>query len=267
MTSQSRAQRPAATDYFNPAEQLELLNNIKAKVEKNVKSAPQQSQEPSTMKVPGLATQSSTTMKKPIDYKAQELSLREKLEKAKADREAKAKEEAAVAALAHSQPLLSPTTTTPTSHLNESHPAETASAPPPPQLLNANSSNNVPALFSAPAQTQPNPYGSAWAAGMPFPPQPPMPGFPQPSFSSFPPFSQFGMPFAGNPAQPFPQWPFPAPGPISDLPLQQTTQKQASLGTAPTPQPLQPTNQNPPNRAPVNQTPPNQTVVGQTGCT
>ena len=97
MTSHPRPQRPAATDYFNPTKQTELLQSIKAKIELSATNTPAELQfqndvvgafngHPSKMApYGGLGT---------TDIKAHELSLREKLERAKADREAKAKAEA-----------------------------------------------------------------------------------------------------------------------------------------------------------------------------
>src|SRR5579862_1359138 len=112
MDSQPRSHRPAATDYFNPAEQLALLNNIKAKVEKSANSTPQP-RDPLKANQPSLANQGNTTdANRSVDYKAQELSLREKLEKAKADREARSKAEAALRA--YSQPGHPQSTTTST---------------------------------------------------------------------------------------------------------------------------------------------------------
>jgi hypothetical protein len=69
--SYPRPSRPAATDFFNPAEQVELLRNIKAREEN--KQPPAQSA--------------------PSTNKDTEVSLREKLEKAKADKQAKANAE------------------------------------------------------------------------------------------------------------------------------------------------------------------------------
>ena len=94
MTSHPRPQRPAATDYFNPTEQTELLQSIKAKIELSATNTPA---EPQFQNDVVGAFNSKTTPYgglRTTDTKAHELSLREKLERAKADREAKAKAEA-----------------------------------------------------------------------------------------------------------------------------------------------------------------------------
>src|SRR6266496_3450965 len=138
MTSHPRAHRPAATDYFNPTEQIELLQSIKAKIEKTAASTPQEPHFPPP-------TQGETTKNPPVnyagvksvDFKAHELSLREKLEKAKADREAKTKAEAASKA--------NMTTDSPLPRLTDNRSTEPlTTGPPPPPILNNASSTPIP---------------------------------------------------------------------------------------------------------------------------
>src|SRR5579859_1924212 len=150
MTSQPRPQRPAATDYFNPTEQLELLQSIKVKAQKSATATPQESHPPVREKPPPSAM--TTTTSQPVDYVAHEMSLREKLEKAKAEREAKAKLEAALSG--NSQTLHTAlNTASATTHTDGSHnvslknnvPEPPAGPPPPPIQNNKAKANTTPA--------------------------------------------------------------------------------------------------------------------------
>jgi hypothetical protein len=88
MASYTRPPRPAATDYFNRAEQIQLLHSIKAKVAKSTTATPQEALgDGDDGAADGEPMQTTPPV---VDYKAHELSLREKLEKAKKEREAKA---------------------------------------------------------------------------------------------------------------------------------------------------------------------------------
>jgi hypothetical protein len=89
MASYTRPTRPAATDYFNRAEQIQLLHSIKAKVAKSTTATPQEAT--GDGKDGTVDGQTMPTTPPVVDYKAHELSLRERLEKAKAEREARVK--------------------------------------------------------------------------------------------------------------------------------------------------------------------------------
>lgn len=188
MTSNSR-QRPAATDYFNPTEQIELLQSIKAKAERSAASTPIDSHFPLT----NVTTSSSAAHQepfgvKPVDFKVHELILREKLEKAKADREAKAKTGPVLGTA--SQPLtkgpLQP-------KVNENKPTDSVTTGPPPPIL----SNTTP--------MPPVPF--AWNSALGYPP--PIPNYPRPPYQYPPPYPPpYGIPpYAnGHAPQPFGQW-------------------------------------------------------------
>lgn len=274
MTSQPRAQRPAATDYFNPAEQLELLQNIKVKAQKSTTATPQESHPR-----PATGKPSSETTTQPVDYVAHELSLREKLEKAKAEREAKAKVEAALRGNAHNGQTASITAST-NANTDASqdglvkgsiHP-EPTTGPPPPPILN-NNANNTP-MSSTPTPTPT--YGPTWVQSLGYPQQTnpmaytrtPFPQFPQPSF---PPF---GMPPFTNGQTMFSPWgqfpPTPTPGipppsvPVNQGPPNQTPPTQvASAKPGPLGQNSMNTSQKPPTPGSI---PPSQTGIHRNQC-
>jgi hypothetical protein len=181
-------QRPAATDYFNPTEQIELLQSIKAKVERSAASTPQDSHFPLTdVTNSSNAAHQSPSGANPVDFKAHELSLREKLEKAKADREARAKAEAASRTAPLAQDSLQP-------KVKENKSVEPiAAGPPPPPILS--STTGIPPL----------PY--AWNSTLGYTPQ--IPNYPQPPYQYPPPYPPpYGMPpyTNGHISQPFGQW-------------------------------------------------------------
>jgi hypothetical protein len=218
MTSHSR--RPAATDYFNPTEQIEILQNIKARAEKSATSTPQESYHIDSAPRTGTKT---------VDFKAHELSLREKLEKAKADREAKAKADATLK-------VQTTDATQPKLVENQSNTETLPAGPPPPPVLN-----------TTPTPAAPVPYSQTWnpnvafSAGIPNYGRPPYP-YPQP----YP--QQYGMPPYpnGQPAHTFAQW-------------GQYTPTPSTPGIPPPPpQPNQgpPTSQSNPNPIPMNQSSP-----------
>jgi len=227
MTSHPRAHRPAATDYFNPAEQIERLQSIKAKIEKSATSTPHESH--FSHPVQGETKNPSTNYAdvKSVDFKAHELSLREKLEKAKADREAKAKAEAASKA--------NITTDSPQPRLTDNHFTEpVTTGPPPPPILN-NTSTPIP----------PTSYTQSWTPNLGYPT--PIPNYGRPPFPYTQPYQQqYGMPPYpnGQTFQPYPQWGQSAPPPNTTPGV-----------PPPPPQP----NQGPPNQMPTSQSPPNQT--------
>jgi hypothetical protein len=196
MSFNPRPPRPAATDYFNPTEQIELLQSIKAKAEKSATSTPQEpllAQPDTTNHV-----QQPPTGTKPVDFKAHELSLREKLEKAKADREAKAKAEGA-----KSQTPTAIASESPQTRLVENKSVEQVPAgPPPPPMLNTTTPTSIP--MAAP------PFVQAWTPNMGYPHQtPPMMNYPRPPFpypQAFPP--TFGLQNYpnGQSMAGYPQW-------------------------------------------------------------
>jgi hypothetical protein len=225
----SHSRRPAAKDYFNPTEQIELLQSIKAKIEKSVATTPKESQ------FSHVDTTNLPNAGKPVDYKAHELSLREKLEKAKADREAKAKAEAALKAQ-----TTTTTTDSPKPKVGEDQTSTeaVASGPPPPPVLN-NTPTSIPPV---PAFTP------TWNPNLTYPNA--IPSYGRPPYSYAQPFpQQFGMPTPypnGQPAQTYPQWgQYPTTANTPGIP-------------PPPPQPNQgpPTNQSPPNSVPANQSHP-----------
>jgi len=185
MASYHRPSRPAATDYFNPTEQLELLQTIAEKLNTTPTSTLQES---TNILAPVPAEPADS---KPPDFKAHELTLREKLEKAKAERDAKAKADAAI----NSNPM--PTTPATPNLSNEnvkSHPDPAL----PPFTLNVQ--NPMPAPGAQ--------YNSGWTSSSPFPqPSPMYPPYP-PQFPSYSQSyaSQFGVPYPpGQTTGPFPQ--------------------------------------------------------------
>src|SRR5438105_1319451 len=194
MTSQPRPQRPAATDYFNPTEQLELLQSIKVKAQKSATATPQESHPPVREKTAPSATTTTTSQR--VDYVAHEMSLREKLEKAKAEREAKAKLEAALSGNSQT-PQTAPNTASAIAHsdgsqnvsMNGNKAPEPPAGPPPPPIQN-NKANTTPAN-SVPTRT--STYGPTWVQNMGYSqqtnsmgyPRPPFPPFPQPSFPPY----------------------------------------------------------------------------------
>lgn len=241
MTSHPRPQRPAATDYFNPAEQLELLQNIKAKVEKSATATPQEHNVPLADKSQ-YAGSNSMGMLKPLDLVAHEVSLRDKLEKAKAEREAKAK---AAAQGIVQQPQSTPANANANASqilLNGSKSTEPTAGPPPPPVLN--NSNYTP-TNPIPTPTPPT-YGSAWVQSLGYPQQTPPIGYPRPPFPQYPQTAfagQYGMSQYTNGQGMFPQW--------------------SQFGTTPTPGiPPAPQQQ---NQGPTGQSPPNQQAFGNQG--
>jgi hypothetical protein len=234
MTSHSRPQRPAAKDYFNPAEQIELLQSIKAKVEKSATSTPKDHPNQTD-----ATNTSSHTGFRSVDFKAHELSLREKLEKAKADREAKAKAEAALRANAQSAQI--PTTTnTPLPKLHENKSTEpVTTGPPPPPILNNTNPTPIPPVT----------YSQTWTPNLAYPP--PVPNYGRPPYPYPQPFpQQYGMPpYAnGQIVHAYPQW----------------GQNATSPNTPGIPPPPPQPNQGAPNQFPTSQSPPNQFPVNQT---
>ena len=251
-----RPQRPAATDYFNPAEQLELLQNIKAKAEKSATATPQEHHV-----VPADKSQSTahlTAGVKPIDLVAHEVSLREKLEKAKADREAKAK---AAAASAQGNTVSTPQSTniSQSPAVNGSKSTESPAGPPQPPLLNNGTTTNP-----IPIPTPPT-YGPAWLQSIGYPQQTPPMSFPRPPpFPQYPPntygASQFGMtPFANGQSM-FPQWGQFATTPTPGIPPAPQQQNQGGPPTVQSP----PNNLGFGNQGPAgqSQSPPNQNSMG-----
>lgn len=223
----SHSRRPAATDYFNPSEQIELLQSIKAKIEKSATSTPQESH------FPHHAETVAYTSLKPVDFKAHELSLREKLEKAKADREAKAKAEAALKAQITTTATDSPR---PRVVENQSPVEVVPTGPPPPPILNT-THTPMPSV----------PFAQTWNPSLAYPTA--LPNYSRPTYpypQTFP--QQYGMPPYpnGQPVQAYPQWGGFTPTPNTPgIP-------------PPPPQPNQgpPTTQSPPNPVAVNQGPP-----------
>jgi hypothetical protein len=250
MTSHPRPQRPAATDYFNPAEQFELLQSIKAKVETSATATPQEHHIPPSDQLHPAAT--TTTASVPsFDLAAHEVSLREKLEKAKAEREAKAKAAEALLQGIHPPSQLSTTPTNANAKVSQfavngrkSTEPLTAGPPPPPVL---NNNNNQTATNSVPTPTPT--YGPAWVQSLGYPQQTPPMGFPRPSYPQFPQTSyvQYGMMPYTNGQTMFPQWP------------QYSTSSIPGIPSAPPPQ----QNQGSIAGSPPNQTPVNQSTVGQ----
>ena len=238
MTSHPRAHRPAATDYFNPAEQIERLQSIKAKIEKSATSTPQEYHFPHPVQGETKNPSTNHAGVKSVDFKAHELSLREKLEKAKADREAKAKAEAASKA--------NITTDSPQPRLTDNHSTEpVTTGPPPPPILN-NTSTPIP----------PIPYTQSWTPNLGYPT--PIPNYGRPPFPYTQPYpQQYGMPPYpnGQPFQPYAQWGQSAP-PSNTTPGVPPPPPQPNQG----PPNQIPTSQSPPNPVPLNQiSPPNQT--------
>jgi hypothetical protein len=253
----SHRARPAATDYFNPAEQIELLQNIKARVEKSSTSTPQ----PTDSHVPQLNSSSTGTLNgqpvtsKPTDLKTHELSLRDKLEKAKADREAKAKADAAQKT----------TIDSPKGQTNENKSTESTNGPPPPPILNTTTQTTAPAL----------PYGQTWGQNMTFPQVPPMTNYRTPYPQYQPVYQPYGMQPYANGLPAIPAYPTPQPGqfyippthgipPTPAQPNQGSPQGPPNQGTSQGPIPtslLQ--NQNVANQMPPSQTPSNQGVSNQ----
>src|SRR5947207_8647868 len=232
MASHPRAHRPAATDYFNPTEQFELLQSIKARIEKSATSTPQEPHFPPP-------TQAEATKNLPahharvksVDFKAHELSLREKLEKAKADREAKAKAEAASKA--------NMTTDSPLPRLIDNRSTEPVTTGPPPPPILTNTSTPIP----------PVPHTQSWTPNLGYPT--PIPTYGRPPYPYTQPYTQqYGMPPYpnGQPLQPYPQWSEPASTPNSTPGV-----------PPPPPQP----NQGPPNQISTSQGPPNQVALNQ----
>ena len=133
MNSHTNSQRTTATQYFDHSEQLERLRAIKETVEKSRNSDSQSARG----NVP--------------DLRAQELTLREKLERAKAEKEAKAKAEAAI------RPTQSAASTNPPLKAIENtiHGAG-ISAPPPPPAVNTSTPGPIPM----------NPYIQQWPQGI-----------------------------------------------------------------------------------------------------
>lgn len=215
MTSHPR-QRPAATDYFNPAEQIELLNSIKAKVEQSTASTPQQQDD-------GTRT---TPAHKPADFKAHELSLREKLERAKAEKEARAKVEASLRT--NSTTAESPKPVVP--------PTEQTGPPPPPIL------NNVPTTTTPtpiPVTSYPQ---QPWPTNLGFPQHPSMTAYARPPYQYPPPYPYGIQPYTNGQPLPYAQWGYSAP-------------IQTTPGVPPAPPQ--------PNQGPTQQSPPNQISPGQ----
>jgi hypothetical protein len=140
MASYTRPPRPAATDYFNRAEQIQLLHSIKAKVAKSTTATPQEATgDGNDGAADGEAMQTTPPV---VDYKAHELSLREKLEKAKAEREARAaKVETAAENFVDSIMTDSPVEATTVNGQG------TTSADPPPPPVNV---NNIPTVAPVP---------------------------------------------------------------------------------------------------------------------
>jgi len=228
MTSHPR-QRPAATDYFNPAEQIELLNSIRAKVEQSTTSTPQQQQ------LQGDGTKSSSPNKS-VDFKAHELSLREKLEKAKAEKEARAKVEVSIRAS-------SMTTDSPKPMATEQ------TGPPPPPVLN----NNAPTT-STPIPVTSYPQ-QPWPANLGAFQTPAMTAFARPPYQFPLPYPYGIQPYTNGQHQPFTQWGYgtpiqttpgipPAPPQPNQGPIIQAPANQMSPGQIPT-------SASPPNRVPT----------------
>ena len=279
MASHHRHPRPAATDYFNPTEQIELLQSIKAKAEKSATSTPQDPQVAHSDDTIGMTGQQAAYPgAKSVDFRAHELSLREKLEKAKADREARAK--AAEAALrASSQPPSTTNESTQGSRLVELKSSESVPpGPPPPPGTN----NTTPTPIST------APYGQAWTANLTYMQGLPMANFGTAAFpypQTFTP--QYGsmQPFGnGQPAQVYSQWsqfspqqntpgvpPPPAhpnQGPPSQAPPNQGPQTQVSPSQGPSTLASQnqvPKRQSPPTPVNLTQVPPNQTAPTSQG--
>jgi len=270
MASYTRPPRPAATDYFNRAEQIQLLHSIKAKMEKSATSTPQ---EPTTKEGAGEGSGVQTPIALAVDFKAHELSLREKLERAKANREARAKAEAAAKAANSSQTSAQTTVDSPTKATNaedgevkfESPVEQTtmdaplALGPPPPpppvsinRILAPPLMGNVavpptqptvaPLPYSPPAGTWtiPNPYLSALQQQQRQVPLQSQQQFTYPQ--NFNPYGTLNGPYYQSPYQQFPQYPTPTPG----VP----------------PPPAQP-NQGPPTQMPLTQSPPSHLPVNQ----
>jgi hypothetical protein len=262
----SHRTRPAATDYFNPAEQIELLHSIKAKVEKSTTATPQ----PAEVHLLQASTNSTTSARpldpKPVDFKAHEVSLREKLEKAKADREAKAKAEAQQKATTTATDILP-------SRSNDNNSTEPTTGPPPPPILNTSTATALPAMA----------YTQSWGQSIAYPQVTPMTGYRQP-YAQYPQvYQQYGMqPYVnGHPAiqayqqpqpgqyflPPTPGVPNPPPQP-NQGPSAQGTPSQGTPNQGPIPNSLLQTipvpTQISPTQTPVSQTPPNQGVVNQT---
>ena len=234
MSSHPRSHRPAATDYFSPTEQIELLQSIKAKAEKSATSPPQDSRFPQTSETKTINPHVGV---KSVDFIAHELSLREKLEKAKADREAKAKAEAAAAK------EIAMTKESSLSMLPDNHSAEPMpTGPPPPPILNNNTTSTTPGPLPSMA------YAQTWTSNLNYPT--PIPNYgrpPYPFAQAYP--QQYGMPPYpnGQTIQPYPQW-------------GQYTPTTSTPGVPPPPP--QP-NQGPPNQNAANQGPQNQIPVNQ----
>jgi len=239
MASHPRPHRPAATDYFNPTEQIELLQSIKAKVEKSATSTPQESRQPLDQ-----IQQNYYAGVKPVDFKAHELSLREKLEKAKADREAKAKAEVSVSQQPNSTTTIG-TIESPQSKVPENKSVEPViPGPPPPPII----SNLTP----TPPIQQPVTYG--WNPGM----YPAVPNYGRPTFQYPQVFPQFGVPSYtnGQAAAYNPQW----SQYVASLPTNTTTPGIPP----PPPQPNQgPPLQGSPPQGTTSQSPPNQETLNQ----
>jgi len=269
MASYTRPPRPAATDYFNRAEQIQLLHSIKAKMEKSATSTPQ---EPMTKEGAGEGGVVQTPLALAVDFKAHELSLREKLERAKANREAKAKAEAATKAANSSQTSAQTTVDSPTKATSaeegevkfESPVEQTAMdaplalGPPPPPPVSMNSVPAPPLMANVVVPpTHPtvtplpyNPPGGPWTTPNPYllalqPQQRQVPLQAQQQFThpqNFNPYGTLNGPYYQSPYQQLPQYPTPTPG----VP----------------PPPAQP-NQGPPTQMPLTQTPTSRLPMNQ----
>ena len=160
MNPHTNSQRATATQYFDPSEQLERLQSIKERAEKS------------------LHSNSQSPRGNFPDLRAQELTLREKLERAKAEKEAKAKAEAAT------RPTQSVASTNAPLKAIESTIHDTGmSAPPPPPAVNTSTPGRIPM----------NPYVQQWPQSISH--QPPInsaANFQRPSFQQFP--QPFGIP-------------------------------------------------------------------------
>ena len=270
MASYTRPPRPAATDYFNRAEQIQLLHSIKAKMEKSATSTPQES---TTKEGAGEGSVRQTPSAAPVDFKAHELNLREKLEKAKADREAKAKAEAPIKTANSSHASVQTTVDSPTKATNAEEgevnvesvveqaatDAQLVSGPPPPPPPVSLNNAHTPMLMGnalvppTPPTVAPLPYNppaGPWTTPNPYllavqQQQRQVPLQPQQQFTypqNLNPYGTLNGPYYPSPYQQFPQYPTPTPG----VP----------------PPPAQP-NQGPPTQMPLTQVPPGHFPMNQ----
>ena len=133
----------------------------------------------------------ATLNNKSVDFKAHELSLREKLEKAKAEKEARAKAEATL--------RTNPTTTeSPQPVVSE----QTTGPPPPPGLNNTTIPTPIP-VTSYPQQT--------WPANLGYTQHPHMTAYSRQPFQYTVPYPYGTQPYTNGQPQPYAQWGYGTP--------------------------------------------------------